>query len=112
MSHAIVLFRAPGADEWTRQRTVEFKTRATSYKTVRCGIRDVDLQHAALAGHTLILTDGETRVVLWSTGGNEPDDTVPKALYDLPVVGHYDLAGPEGKTYRIYHSRHQKERRW
>lgn len=112
MSHAIVLFRAADADEWSRLRTLEFKPKATTYETIHCGLRDVDFQHAALAGHTLIVTDGETRVVLWPTGGNEPDKNAPKTLYDLPVMGHYDVVGPEGQTYRFYHARHQKEIRW
>lgn len=112
MSHAIVLFQVAGAEQWTRLRTVEFKPRATSYETVRCGIRDVGLQHAALSGHTLIVTDGETRVVVWPTGGNEPDESAPKILFDLHVVGHYDVVGPEGETFRLFHARHKNERRW
>lgn len=112
MSNAIVLFQAADTNEWTRLRTVEFQKRATTYETVQCGVREVQLQHANIAGHTLILTDGETRVVVWPTGGNEPDETAPKTLYDLPVVGHYDVVGSEGETIRIYHARHKNERRW
>lgn len=112
MSHAIVLFRATDVDKWSRLRTLEFKPKATTYETVICGSHTIDLQHAALAGHTLILTDGETRVVLWPTGGNEPDVNAPKTLYDLPVVGHYDVRGPDGQTHRFYHARHQRERNW
>lgn len=112
MSHAVVLFRAAGTDEWTRLHTVEFKPKATTYETVLCDSAQIDLQHATLAGHTLILTDVETRVVVWPTGGNEPEESVPKTLYDLPVVGYYDVVGPEGETFRIYHARHKSERRW
>lgn len=110
MTHAIVLFQAAGSDQWTRLHTEEFKERATTYGEVECGSRNVRLQHAPLGGHTLILTDADTRVVLWPTGGNEPDDTVPETILGLPVVGHYDIRGPEGETYRLYHQRPQGER--
>lgn len=113
MSDAIVLFQAAGGgDGWATLRTIEFDNRRTEYETVQCGLRAVDLQHAALAGHTLIVTDGDTRVVLWPTGGNKPDEDAPQTMYDLPVVGHHDVIGPEGQTYRIYHGRHKNERRW
>lgn len=79
---------------------------------VVCGAHIVEPQHAVMARHTLILTDGETRVVVWPTGGNEPDETAPKTMFDLPVVGHYDIVGSDGEIFRIYHARHKNERRW
>lgn len=109
MSRAIVLFQAAGSGEWTRIHTEEFKERATTYAEVRCGSHAVELQHAPLGGHTLILTEGGTRVVVWPTGGNEPDDSVPETIYDLQVVGHYDIPGLKGETYRLYHQRSQRE---
>ncbi|MBI3955758.1 hypothetical protein HY339_00725 [Candidatus Gottesmanbacteria bacterium] len=112
MSNAIVLFRRAGQDEWVSWRTVEFDNRKTKYETVQCGFHAVDLQHAAIAGLTLLLTDGDTRVVVWPTGGNEPGEDAPKTMYDLPFVGHYDVVEPEKGTYRIYHERHRKERKW
>lgn len=112
MSSAIVLFRAAGSEEWVRVHTEAFEKRATTYATVHCGEREIGLQHANFTGHTLLVTDGENRVVVWPTGGNEPDDAAPKTMFDLQVVGHYDVIGTEGETYRIYHARHQNERRW
>lgn len=107
MTHAIVLFKGAGSDKWTRLHTESFKERATTYAEVGCGSHTINLQHVPLGDHTLILTDADTRVVLWPAGGNEPNDAAPKTMHDLPVVGHYDIRGPEGETYRLYHQRPQ-----
>ena len=80
----------------------------TKYESVLCGSHTIRLQHVGM-GHTLLLTDGETRVVVWPTGGNEPDDTAPETMFDLPVVGHHDVRGPKGETYRLYHQRPHRE---
>lgn len=110
MSNAIVLFRNSDEETWVPFRTVVFDTRRTTDETVQCGPYEVQLQHAVQAGHTLILTHGDTRVVLWPTGGNEPDAAAPETKFDLPVVGHYDVVGPEGQTHRFYHAQHRYER--
>lgn len=111
MTHAIVLFKAAESDKWTKIRTVVFYTRRTTIETVQLESHTIELHHTVQAGHKLLLTDGDERVVVAPTGGNEPDDTVPKTMFDLPVVGHYDIRGPEGETYRLYHQRPQEERR-
>ena len=84
-----------------------FDIRRTTYETVQCGSRAVELQHVGM-GHELLLTDGETRVDILPTGGNEPNEAAPETKDGLPVVGHYDVKDEKG-TYRIYHQRHQKE---
>lgn len=109
MSNAVILFQAAGQDRWNPFRTVEFDIRRTNYESVQCGLDTIDLQHVPMH-HELLLTHGDTRVVLWPTSGNEPDDAAPNTRFELPVVGHYDVAQPNG-TYRIYHAWHKNERR-